>query len=224
MQRIKPPFFYGYLVLAVCFLCQVMGSGFVMYAFSVYVKPISGEFGWSRAEIMGASTTMGLVMGFLAPFVGRLIQTFGAKKMIAIGALITGVGFLLLSLTKNMWQYYVSYAVVGMGSAVGGIVPTSLVVANWFKRRRGFAIGLLGTGIGLGGFSGPLLIGAYLIPHFSWQTSYVVSGVVTALVIIPLSLLIIETKPEDMGLLPDGEGVSINPGSQEQNPWLFQRA
>lgn len=205
MERAKPRFFYGYLVLFACFLCQVVSSGFVMYSFSIYVKPITDEFGWSRANLMAASTTMNLVMGFTAPLVGRIINRIGAKLMIALGALVTGIGFGLLSLTYSTWQFYVFYAFIGLGSAAMGIVPTSMVVFNWFKRRRGLAIGLLGAGIGVGGFSMPLLTSVILIPDFGWRNAYLITGLIAALVMIPVSLFIIKGRPEDMGLLPDGD-------------------
>jgi len=208
MERAKPRFFYGYLVLFACFLCQVISSGFVMYSFSIYVKPITDEFGWSRASLMAASTTMNLVMGFTAPLVGRIINRIGAKLMIALGALVTGIGFGLLSLTHSTWQFYIFYAVIGLGSAAMGIVPASMVVFNWFKRRRGFAIGLLGAGIGVGGFAMPLLTSVILIPDFGWRTAYLITGLIAALVMIPVSLFIIKGRPEDMGLLPDGDTIA----------------
>ncbi len=125
--------------------------------------------------------------------------------MITLGALISGLGFVLLGFTHAVWQYYLYYALVGMGTAAMGVLPNSMVVSNWFKRRRGFAIGLLGAGIGIGGFLAPLLSGTFLIPRFGWQFSYIVYGLITVIVAVPLSLLIIKSRPEDMGLFPDGE-------------------
>ncbi len=204
VERAKPRFFYGYWILFACFMAQVISSGLITYCFSVYVMPLTTEFGWSRASFMAGSTIMNLISGLTAPLVGKLIYRIGAKTMIAIGAFITGSGFALLSLTQNLWQFYVFYAVVGIGWATMGIVPTSAVVSNWFKRRRGFAIGILGTGIGVGGFVMPLLSSS-LITSFSWRSAYLATGCMAVLVMIPISLLIIRSRPEDMGLLPDGD-------------------
>jgi MFS family permease len=104
----------------------------------------------------------------------------------------------------ELWQFYLFYITVGTGTSFVGVVPATTVVSNWFKKRRGWAIGILGTGIGAGAVLLPLVIGAFLIPEFGWRTSYVASGVFVILTITPLSLLIIRQKPEDMGLLADG--------------------
>ena len=125
--------FYGYWILLVGFLCQVVMNGFAPYAFSLYVLPLDTEFGWSRATIMTGNLMLSLIMGFASPFVGRVIYKWGAKWVIAAGALALGIGFSLLSLTQALWQFYVFYAIVGLGSAATGVVPTSMVVANWFK-------------------------------------------------------------------------------------------
>jgi MFS family permease len=203
-MKAKPRFFYGYWILFACFMAQVISSGLITYCFSVYVMPLTTEFGWNRGSIMLGSTIMNLISGLSAPLVGKLLYRIGAKTVIAIGALITGTGFVLLNFTDSIWQFYVFYAIVGIGWATMGIVPTSAVVSNWFKRRRGFAIGILGAGIGVGGFIMPLLSN-FLITNYGWRSSFLVVGCIAALVMIPISLLIIKNRPEDMGLFPDGD-------------------
>jgi len=151
---------------------------------------------------------MQLTSGFVSPFVGRVIYRWDAKWVIAAGALLLGIGFALLSLTNALWQFYLLYVIVGLGSAATGVVPTSIVICNWFKRRRSFAIGVLGTGIGVGGFVMPMFLGTYVIPHLGWRIGYIISGVISAGVLIPLSIWLIKPKPEDVGLLPDNEKTS----------------
>ena len=202
--KVKPRFFYGYWILFACFMAQFISSGLITYCFSVYVKPLTTDFGWSRASFMAGATIMNLITGLSAPFVGKLLYRIGSKTMIAIGALITGAGFALLSFTQSLWQFYVFYAVVGIGWATMGIVPTSAVVSNWFKRRRDFAIGILGMGIGVGGFTMPLLTNN-LITNYGWRSSFLIMGCMAALVMVPVSLLIVKNRPEDMGLFPDGD-------------------
>lgn len=203
-MKAKPRFFYGYWILFACFMAQVISSGLITYCFSVYVMPLTTDFGWSRAGIMLGSTIMSLVSGLSALLVGKYLYRIGSKTMIAIGALMTGTGFVLLSFTQSLWQFYVFYAIVGIGWATMGIVPTSAVVSNWFKRRRGLAIGILGTGIGVGGFTMPLVTNS-LITNYGWRSSFLIVGCMAALVMIPVSFLIIKNRPEDMGLFPDGD-------------------
>jgi len=208
MVQTRSRFFYGYWILLVGFLCQVVMNGFAVYAFSLYVMPLNAQFGWNRATIMGGYMATQILSGLASLFAGRLTYRWGARLVIAAGALLMGIGFALLSLTHALWQFHLLYAIIGLGSAATGSVPTSMVICNWFKERHGFAIGILGAGIGVGGFAIPILLGTYVIPYFGWRVSYIVSGIVSAGVLIPLSLWVIKQRPEEMGLLPDNRETS----------------
>lgn len=209
----KPNVFYGYWIVVVAFLCLFIMSGCAFYGFSLFVKPIQADFGWSRGDIMTAFTIFCLVQGVTAPFIGRVVDHYGARKVIPIGALITGLGFVFLSLMHNLWYYYVGWAVVGIGMAAIGPVPATTVVSNWFQKKRGLAIGIMSTAVGAGGLALSPLVGGYLIPNFGWGTSYLVLALLTWVLIIPLALLVMKTKPADIGLYPDGietpEAVSV---------------
>jgi len=199
----KPRIFYGYWIVAIAFFCSFINSGCGFYAFSLFVKPLQAEFGWSRGGIMVALSIFFLIGGVSAPAVGRLVDRFGAKKVITTGAVITGLGFIILSMVHSLRYFYFCYVVAGIGIAATGMVPATAVVSNWFTKWRGTAIGIMSAGIGAGGFVLAPLIGVYLIPHFGWRTSYLALAVITW-AIIPFALLVLKTKPEDMGLYPDG--------------------
>jgi len=200
----KPTVFYGYWILVATFFCAFIWAGCTIFNFSLFVKPLEAEFGWGRGEIMIAFTILFLVIGVASPFAGRLVDRYGARKVIAIGALIGGLGLALLSLTHNLWYFYASYAVSGVGMAAIGLTPATAVVSNWFHKRRGLAIGIMSAGLGVGGITLAPLVGGYLIPTFGWRVSYLGLGILTWALIIPLALLVIRTKPADMGLYPDG--------------------
>ena len=201
----KPRVFYGYWIVAVTFLCLFITSGCIFFTFSLFIKPLQAELGWGRGEIMAAFTVNYLIAGATSPFVGRMIGRYEARKVIAAGAIIVGLGFVALSLTNSLWHLYLGYAIAGAGSTAMGHVPSSTIVSFWFKKRRGTAIGIMSTGIGAGGFALSPLIGGLLIPSFGWRATYLISAVLTWALIIPLVLLVIKTKPEDVGLYPDGE-------------------
>lgn len=217
LLRTRFPVFYGYWILLVGFICQVIMNGCASYAFSLYVTPLDTEFGWNRATIMVGYMMFQLMLGFSSTFMGRVIFRFGAKLIIAAGALLMGIGFVLLSLTQALWQFYLFYAIVGVGSAAAGGVPTSMIVSDWFKKRRGFAIGILGTGIGVGGFVMPILLGTYVMPNFGWRMGYVVSGIISAGILIPFSLWLIKPKPADMDFLPDQRELIRDNSDQTSN-------
>ena len=200
----KPNVFYGYWVVMAAFFCLFITSGCGFFAFSLFVKPIEADLGWGRGEIMVAFSIFLLVMGVASPFIGRVIDRYGARKIITIGALIMGLGFVLLSRMDHLWYFYLSYIVIGIGMAATGHVPASAIVSNWFEKRRGVAIGIMSTGIGAGGFALSPLIGGYLIPDFGWRVSYLILAALIWVFIIPLASFVVKTKPADMGLSPDG--------------------
>jgi len=201
-----PKVFYGYWIVVVAFLCLFIFSGCGFYAFSLFVKSLQADLGWGRGEIMTAYTAFFLTMGVASPLVGRLVDRYGTKKVISSGAFIGGIGFILLSLTDNLLLFYAGYAVIGIGMAAMGTVPTSAVVSSWFKRRRGLAIGIMSVGVGMGGLALAPLVGGYLIPNFGWRVAYLALALLMW-VLIPLALLVIKEKPADMGLYPDGAEV-----------------
>ena len=152
---------------------------------------------------MTALTIYFLTSGVTAPLVGRLVDRLGARRIMVPGALVAGIGILLLTFTQELWHFYGSYLITGLGMAATGMVPTTAVVSNWFDKRRGTAIGIMSAGMGAGGLVLAPLIGGYLIPSFGWRNTYLVTA---ALVwaLIPLILLVIKTRPADLGLHPDG--------------------
>jgi MFS family permease len=216
-KRLK--IFYGYWIVVATFFCLFITSGFGFFAFSLFVKPLQGYFGWGRGEIMTAFTIYLLVMGMTSPFIGRLIARYEARKVIATGALAVGLGFISLSQINSLRHFYFSYAVIGVGMAAIGHIPSSAIVSNWFEKRRGTTIGIMSTGIGAGGFVMAPIIGGFLIPNYDWSVSYLVLAVVTWALIIPLALFVIRTKPADIGLYPDGRQAPETAPATEAQPF-----
>ncbi len=199
----KPGIFYGYWILIIAFLCLCIFSGTVVGIFSLFVKPLQADFGWGRGEIMIAFTIFFLFTGVAAPFVGNIVDRYGVRGIMTTGALLAGLGFASLSQMHSLGHFYGAYAAIGIGFAALGQVPASAVVANWFVKRRGTAIGIMSTGIGVGILFLSPLFGGFLIPGFGWRTSYLALAIITWL-LVPLTLFVLRTKPADMGLYPDG--------------------
>jgi MFS family permease len=153
---------------------------------------------------MVAFTVFFVVMGVISPTVGRLVDRHGARKIIVSGAVVFALGFVILSRVQSLWVFYLAYMVVGLGGAAMGTIPSSAVVSNWFVRRRGAAVGVMSSGIGAGGLAIAPLVGNYLMPSLGWRHSYLALGVVTCAVMIPVTLTLVRTRPQEMGLHPDG--------------------
>jgi len=190
-------------MIAVSLLCLGIFSGCGVGSFSLFVNSLQSEFGWGRGEIMLAFTIFFLLTGLAAPLVGGIVDRYGVRGVIAVGALVTGLGFASLYVLQTLWHFYLAYFFVGIGTAAYGQVPASAMVANWFAKKRGTAIGIMGTGIGLGTFVMAPLVGSFLIPVFGWRTAYLALGII-AWILIPLAIFVVRTRPADMGLYPDG--------------------
>ncbi len=199
----KPRIFYGYRILVVAFLCVSVFSGCGVGVFSLFVKPLQSDFGWGRGEVMVGFSILFLVMGIASPFIGGLIDRYGVRGVIAAGAFAGGLGLASLNLMQSLWHFYGAYVIIGISMAAIGQIPASAVVANWFRKRRGTAIGIMSTGIGVGILVMAPLIGGLFIPNFGWRASYLALALLMWL-LIPLVILVVRTKPADMGLYPDG--------------------
>ncbi len=198
----KPRVFYGYWMVAFTFLCLTICIGCGSFSFSLFVKPLQSSLDWSRGQIMVGFTIFWVMMGVGSPVVGRLLDRHGARGVISIGALLMGLGFVLLSTVSDLYLFYLGYVLVGTGASGIGPVPSSAVVSNWFKKKRGTAIGLMSAGIGAGGVvMAP--VANYLLESFGWRTTYFAIALIVWVAIIPLSLLVVRTRPSDMGLNPD---------------------
>jgi len=210
----KPKVFYGYWILVAAFFCFCIHGVGIYYAFSLFVKSLQADFGWGRGEIMIAYTINVLVWGLASPFIGRVVDRYGARMVILIGAIVSGFGFVVISSMSNLLHLYLGWAMVGVGMAGVGPMPVTATIYNWFKKRQGMAVGIASTGIGAGGFAMAPLIGGYLIPNLGWRTSYLALAVLIWIVIIPLALLVFKAKPADMGLYPYGveapENITVN--------------
>ncbi len=144
-----------------------------------------------------------LVMGLAAPFTGKLIDRYGVRGVIGWGSLGGGLSFVSLYALQNLWHFYAAFIVIGIAMAALGQVPASTMVSNWFYKKRGTAIGIMSTGIGLGILALAPAVGGYLIPNFGWRPSYLfLAGVVW--VLIPLAIFVVRTKPAEMNLYPYG--------------------
>jgi sugar phosphate permease len=200
----KGRIFYGYYLVAFTFLLMVLFSGCGVFAYSLFVKPLEASLGWARGEVMAGFTLFYLMVGLASPIVGRFVDRYGARPVIPIGAMMMGLGFVLVSQMSVLYLFYAGYVIIGIGAAAMGLVPCSAVISNWFKRKRGTAVGLMAGGIGAGGVVMAPFVG-YMLSHFDWRAAYLSMGILIMVIAIPLALLVVRTKPSEMGLYPDGD-------------------
>lgn len=210
--RNDPKIFFGWWVALACLTSVTIVVGIIGFAYGVFIKPLIKEFGWSRAAVSAGHTVYGLVAGIASPLVGRFIDRFGPRKVMIPGALVLGLCFIFLSLINTLWQFYIIFIFVGLCYSATGIVPAKTVIVNWFRKKRGRAVGIVNSGIGWAGLLITPLAG-YLIVHYGWRSAYLILGLIPLVILIPVIGFWIRHKPENLGLFSDGEkngGEQIN--------------
>ena len=141
-------------------------------------------------------------MGLFAPIVGFLVDRFGSRTLIFFGTIVVGIGLILLSQTQSLAMFYGSFLLIAFGAGGCTLLVTMAVVANWFKKKVGIALGVMMSGVGASGLIVPLIV--YLIDVYGWRLTLAVLGAGIWLLGIPLSF-VIRDRPEKYGYLPDGE-------------------
>ena len=197
-------FFYGYWIVAAGFVTLTVANGLAWYGFSVMNAPVADWFHWSRSEVALGFTFLAVAMAVISPFVGRLTDNRGPRQVLIIGTVVLSLSLLLLSRTSALWSYCLLHAGLGMASALLGPVPISVIISNWFRRLRGTMQGIAFIGIGFGGVVFGPLIGNYLIPNFGWRGAYVVTGLLSAIIMALVIVFLIKNHPQDKGLSPYG--------------------
>ena len=195
--------YYGWWLLAGSIAAMALGSGVSFWAFGLYIEPLETEFGWSRGEVSGALSLGLLCSGFSGPLTGRWIDARGPREVILFGAVTTTLSYGLLATTSELWQWYVYSAINGVFRQMMFFIPFQALISRWFDRRRGIALSILGTGFALGGV---VVVPSmrWVIDTLGWGPSFIFSGVVIALLYLPLGTLLVRNHPSDVGAQPDG--------------------
>lgn len=198
--------FYGWwVVLAAGVGLAVHIGPIIVGTFGIFLKPLSQEFGWNRAQISLAFSLAGLGISVAGPLIGRLVDHFGARKVILPAVLLFGLSVLSLSsLSAHLWHFYALYLFIGVVGSGTSPIPYAKVLSRWFDRKRGLALGLAVAGSALGATFMPAVAQA-LIAAVGWRHAYVLLGLMAMGVAIPVVGLLLKETPQTMGLTPDGE-------------------
>lgn len=197
--------FRGWWMVAVAIVGQTFGlSTALVYSFGVLAKPLAAEFHTSRGSIALAVSLLDLAITFSAPGVGRLVDRYGTRRTIIASLLALATCLILLArVHPPLWHLYVLYGVAGCTGVATVSVTYARVIANWFDRQRGFALGLASTGIGLGAFLGPSLA-QLLIDKGGWRLAYLGLAGCTLLGALPVVVIFLRATPAECGLRQDG--------------------
>ena len=195
----------GWWIVFTGYMAQTISGGATSFVFSVLVKPMQEDLGWSRATIVGILTMAGIVSGMLAAPIGPLVDRHGSRALMTGAAILGGLCFLGVSQITEVWQYYLLLGLLEASTrpALDTVGPRA-TIANWFVRKRAPAFAFFTMGRATAGlFLVPPI--AFLVEQTSWRSSWVVMGLLQLFVLAPLCWAAQRRRPEDEGLLPDGD-------------------
>jgi sugar phosphate permease len=197
--------FYGWYVAVACGLMMWVTVGVGYYGLATFLRPLQDEHDWSAGVVSGASGLFFVVSGVSAFVVGPAIDRRGPKRMMAVGAVLTGASAAAVGFVETVWQLYLAYAVMAVAYGMGAAVAVGSIMARWFIHYRAKAISLSSTGVSLGGAT-LVPLGTWLIDKGGLQLGAPVLGLLVVVVALPVLWLVVAVEPREMGLQADGSG------------------
>ncbi|MGE0578620.1 MFS transporter [Reyranella sp.] len=197
--------FYGWRVVAACFVIASFGWGLGLFGSSVYLQAVTAAHGWAVAEVASAITLFFLVSAAAQRFVGRSIDRWGPRPVLAIGTLSIASGVALIGQVRAPWQLYPCFVLIGIGWSTLSTTGLAATVAPWFERHQGRSITLAIMGASVGAIAGvPLLLLA--LERLGLGAGLAVAALATACVLLPLIGWVLRFRgPADLGLRRDGD-------------------
>jgi MFS family permease len=197
--------FHGWYLVAAALISGAFMTGAGTWAFSLFVKPMTEELGWSRSAFFGALTVRSIVSGVIAPFVGPIQDSRrGPRRLMFVTVLGMTFGMSAMYWVDSLVMFYVLFGIVGTLMTVGGAeMLINAVLPKWFVRKRATALTIASAGQGAGPLLFPVIVSA-VIDGWGWRTAWVGVGGAAFVLLLPLAFTV-RTRPEDIGLHPDGD-------------------
>jgi MFS family permease len=213
MSSKRPRPFYGWLIVFLSAVGLFLGPPLVVFSFSVFFKPMVVSFHASRGAVSLAFSLSNFAGALSIPYIGMVIDRFGAKRVILVSTLLYGLVLgTALWVGDSLWQLYFFFTVLGVAMASGpSPVPYGVVISHWFNRHRGLALGLSMMGIGVGSVVVPVL-SQQLIGMFGWRNVLAIFGGAVLLVPLPVIAAWLQNDPKERGLRSDGDETSLSHG------------
>ncbi len=204
VRRQQRKLFHGWILVFAGLVTGAFTTGAGTWAVSLFVQPMTEELGWSRSAFFGALTVRSIVSGLIAPVIGPMQDSHsGPRRLMFITAIGMSTGLIAMHWVEDLIAFYLLFGVVGTLMTVGGAeMLLSAVIPKWFIRKRATAMTIASAGQGAGPLIFPVLISA-VIEAWGWRVGWLGLGIASFALLFPLAFAV-RTRPEDMGLQPDG--------------------
>ncbi len=203
-QRRRGRYFYGWNIVAASFMAHLAYAEQFSSTLGLFFRPFTAEFGWNRTQIATVQTISRVVEAGTAPLAGPLVDRFGARTLLPVGALIAGTALVGVTFIESLWQFYIVRGfVAAIGFTLMGNLVTSVAINNWFIRMRGRALAISSTGASISNVV-MIPVAVYVIAEYGWREMFWIFAIITWIVVLAPSTILIRRRPEDLGLRPDG--------------------
>ena len=204
----------AWIVLGALTLCLLASTG-IRAVFGVYIKPMEAELGWSRGALSMAAALSLLLLGAVGPFAGRLADRWGPRRVIVIALTLLGIGSILSSFVTRLWHIYLTAGVLRAAGAGGAALSTgSAVVARWFDKHRGVAMGLAAGGMSAGQLV-VIPLATVLTLTYGWRSSFLWLGIGLLVLVVPLGAWLVRNTPEERGVRALGAQGPVQTAAQQ---------
>ena len=211
------------VVLAAHFGVMVSFGSLLVFTFGIFLKPLSAEFGWSREAISRAFAIGAMTVAVASPFLGRLLDRYGARRIVLPCMLVFGAAFSSLALlTPNLWHLYATFVVLGIVGNGTTQLGYSGAITSWFTARRGLALAFVMAGVGMGSIVLPV-IAERVIELAGWRSAYAVLGALIFLLGVPLSWRFLRNRAQPVGTstAAGNDGTTIREALRSRVFWII---
>lgn len=199
--------FYGWWIVLAGGGIQWLGAMLWAQSTGAYMVLLQDEFGWSSTIVSLAFALTRVESGLLGPLQGWLADRYGPRSILQIGTVMFGVGFMLFSRVDTILTFFLTFALIAVGSSLGGFATLMVAIVHWFDRHRAKAVSISQIGYSIGGLCVPLVI--VCLDQFGWRTTALASGALVMAIGLPLGILV-RHRPGSHGEVPDGRPRSVS--------------
>lgn len=202
----KSSFPYGWVIVAVCSLMTAVTYG-LLYSYGVFFKPLADHFNWDRATVSAVYSISLIVRGAISIGIGWLADRYGAVKIMVFCGFMMGLGLVLTSRISHLWQFFITYSLIEAIGLSGTFGIATAMTARWFTRNRGFALGIVSAGVGVG----TLVIvpgSERLIKAVDWSEAFLISGIAAGMIMM-IAALFLRPAPSN-GIVVSSQNTSGN--------------
>lgn len=216
--------YYGWkVVLAACFGVMAGFGSLFVYTFTVFVKPLGTQFGWNREAVSLGFALAAMTVGASSPFLGRLIDRYGPRRIILPCMTVFGCGIASFSLLRpGIWQFYATCVVIGLVGNGAAHLAYARSISTWFEKRLGTAVAFVMVGAGLGAMILPVIAQA-IVTRSGWRSAYAALGAIALLLGLPLSWKYIfeRSRTSDSSKQVQHSGATLGEGLRSYSFWII---